>query len=123
MSGKAPKRKGDGYERELAKYFNEKVFDGEDKVQRAPLSGGGAVKSSGGSDLKNTPYIFVEAKRTEKFQIHQSMRQVEENIIISKSSEMPIVITRRNRTETGDSLCVLKLDDFLKMYQLLINKE
>ena len=26
MSGKAPKRKGDGYERELAKYFNEKVL-------------------------------------------------------------------------------------------------
>ena len=123
MSGKAPKRKGDGYERELAKYFNEKVFDGEDKVQRAPLSGGGAVKSSGGSDLKNTPYIFVEAKRTEKFQIHQSMRQVEDNIEISKSNDMPIVITRRNRTETGDSLCVLKLDDFLKMYQLLIKKE
>ena len=123
MSGKAPKRKGDGYERELAKYFNEKVFDGEDKVQRAPLSGGGSVKSSGGSDLKNTPYIFVEAKRTEKFQIHQSMRQVEDNIEISKSNDMPIVITRRNRTETGDSLCVLKLDDFLKMYQLLINKE
>ena len=123
MSGKAPKRKGDGYERELAKYFNEKVFGGEDKVQRAPLSGGGAVKSSGGSDLKNTPYIFVEAKRTEKFQIHQSMRQAEDNIEISKSNDMPIVITRRNRTETGDSLCVLKLDDFLKMYQLLIKEE
>ena len=123
MSGKAPKRKGDGYERELAKYFNEKVFGGEDKVQRAPLSGGGAVKSSGGSDLKNTPYIFVEAKRTEKFQIHQSMRQAEDNIEISKSNDMPIVITRRNRTETGDSLCVLKLDDFLKMYQLLIKEK
>ena len=123
MSGKAPKRKGDGYERELAKYFNEKVFGGEDKVQRAPLSGGGAVKSSGGSDLKNTPYIFVEAKRTEKFQIHQSMRQAEDNIEISKSNDMPIVITRRNRTETGDSLCVLKLDDFLKMYQLLVKEK
>lgn len=123
MSGKAPKRKGDGYERELAKYFNEKVFGGEDKVQRAPLSGGGAVKSSGGSDLKNTPYIFVEAKRTEKFQIHQSMRQAEDNIEISKSNDMPIVITRRNRTETGDSLCILKLDDFLKMYQLLVKEE
>lgn len=123
MSGKAPKRKGDGYERELAKYFNEKVFGGEDRVQRAPLSGGGAVKSSGGSDLKNTPYIFVEAKRTEKFQIHQSMRQAEDNIEISKSNDMPIVITRRNRTETGDSLCVLKLDDFLKMYQLLVKEE
>ena len=123
MSGKAPKRKGDGYERELAKYFNEKVFGGEVKVQRAPLSGGGAVKSSGGSDLKNTPYIFVEAKRTEKFQIHQSMRQAEDNIEISKSNDMPIVITRRNRTETGDSLCILKLDDFLKMYQLLVKEE
>lgn len=123
MSGKAPKRKGDGYERELAKYFNEKVFGGEDRVQRAPLSGGGAVKSSGGSDLKNTPYIFVEAKRTEKFQIHQSMRQAEDNIEISKSNDMPIVITRRNRTETGDSLCILKLDDFLKMYQLLVKEE
>tara|TARA_B100001093_G_C26363769_1_gene815687 strand:- start:92 stop:463 length:372 start_codon:yes stop_codon:yes gene_type:complete len=123
MSGKAPKRKGDGYERELAKYFNEKIFNGDDKVQRAPLSGGGAVKSSGGSDLKNTPYIYVEAKRTEKFQIHQSMRQVEENIKISNSNDMPIVITRRNRTETGDSLCVLKLDDFLSMYKLLFDRK
>ena len=123
MSGKAPKRKGDGYERELAKYFNEKIFNGEEIVQRAPLSGGGAVKSSGGSDLKNTPYIYVEAKRTEKFQIHQSMKQVEENIKISNSKDIPLVITRRNRTETGDSLCVIKLDDFLNMYQLLIDNE
>ena len=59
MAGSAPKRKGDGYERELAKYLNEKIFGGDDKVQRMPLSGGGAVKSSGGSDLKNTPCIFV----------------------------------------------------------------
>jgi hypothetical protein len=34
MSGKAPKRKGDGYERELAKYFNKLVFDNEDLVHR-----------------------------------------------------------------------------------------
>ena len=80
MSGSSPKRKGDGYERELAKYFNEKVFGGDDLVQRMPLSGGGAIKSSGGSDLKNTPHIYVEAKRTEKFKIHESIKQVEENI-------------------------------------------
>ena len=59
MPGSSPKRKGDGYERELAKYFNEKIFNGEDKVQRMPLSGGGAIKSSGGSDLKNTPHIYL----------------------------------------------------------------
>ena len=32
MSGRAPKRKGDGYERELAKYFNKIVFGDEDLV-------------------------------------------------------------------------------------------
>ena len=72
MSGKAPKRKGDGYERELAKYFNEKVFDGRDTVQRAPLSGGGAVRSSGGSDLKNTPYIYVKC---------MDFKHISENVI------------------------------------------
>ena len=83
MSGKAPKRKGDGYERELAKYFNKVVFGNEDLVQRAPLSGGGAVKSSGGSDLKNTPHIYVEAKRTEKFQIHQNWLKQKKQIKFS----------------------------------------
>ena len=123
MPGSSPKRKGDGYERELAKYFNEKIFNGEDKVQRMPLSGGGAIKSSGGSDLKNTPHIYVEAKRTEKFKIHESMRQVCENIETSKSDSMPVVITRRNRESTGDSLCVLKLDDFIELYRILINSK
>ena len=65
----------------------------------------------------------IEAKRTEKFQIHQSVAQVKENIGISQSDAMPIVITRRNRQETGDSLCVLKLDDFLELYKLLIKEK
>ena len=102
MSGSSPKRKGDGYERELAKYFNEKVFGGDDLVQRMPLSGGGAIKSSGGSDLKNTPHIYVEAKRTEKFKIHESIKQVEENIETSKSDSFPVVITR----EIGKQLVI-----------------
>ena len=121
MAGRAPKRKGDGYERELAKYLNEKMFNGDDKVQRMPLSGGGAVKSSGGSDLKNTPYIFVEAKRTEKFKIHESIKQAEFNAELSKSEDTPIVNTRRNRESTGESLCVLRLDDFLKFYKAMLD--
>ena len=123
MPGSSPKRKGDGYERELARYFNEKIFKGSDHVQRMPLSGGGSIKSSGGSDLKNTPFIYVEAKRTEKFKIHESMRQVELNIEISKSNGMPLVVTRRNRETTGNSLCVLRLDDFLKLYELLLKSK
>jgi hypothetical protein len=62
----------------------------------------------------------VEAKRTEKLQIHQSVAQVRENIEISKSVSMPVVITRRNRQETGESLCIIKLDDFLELYKLLL---
>ena len=97
------------------------MFDGDDKVQRMPLSGGGAVKSSGGSDLKNTPHIFVEAKRTEKFKIHESIKQAEFNAELSKSEDTPIVITRRNRESTGESLCVLRLDDFLKFYKAMLD--
>jgi len=33
---------------------------------------------------------------------------------------MPVVITRRNRQETGESLCIVKLDDFLELYKLLL---
>ena len=50
MSGSSPKRKGDGYERELAKYFNEKVFGGDDLVQRMPLSGGCLLYTSDAAD-------------------------------------------------------------------------
>ena len=55
--------------------------------------------------------------------IHESMRQVEENIEISKSKDMPVVITRRNREITGNSLCVLRLDNFLQLYELLIKSK
>ena len=54
---------------------------------------------------------------------HESMRQVCENIETSKSDSMPVVITRRNREATGDSLCVLKLDDFIELYRILINSK
>ena len=92
-------------------------------MQRMPLSGGGAIKSSGGSDLKNTPHIYVEAKRTEKFKIHESIKQVEENIETSKSDSFPVVITRRNRETTGNSLCVLRLDDFMELYKILLESK
>ena len=72
---------------------------------------------------RNTPHIYVEAKRTEKFKIHESMKQVIDNIETSKSESMPVVITRRNRESTGDSLCILKLDDFIELYRILIDSK
>ena len=51
------------------------------------------------------------------------MRQVIDNIETSKSESMPVVITRRNREATGDSLCILKLDDFIELYRILIDSK
>ena len=108
------KRKGDDYERELAAYINDKVGT---KSFRAPLSGGGNVGMSGGADLLGVPELFVEAKRVERLNFHDALRQAERNAEKTESSETPIVINRKNRQPTGDSLCLVRLDEFLKFYK------
>lgn len=111
------KRKGDGYERELAKWLDWMLFDGSGQIQRMPLSGGGSHLGGGGrADISGTPTIWVEAKRTERFQPYAAMEQAERGIAASKSDDMPVVVTRRNRMKTEESLVVLRLSDFAAMY-------
>jgi Holliday junction resolvase len=118
------KSKGDAYERELATYLNEQVF-GEEQCQRAPLSGGGksGIVIAGGADLVGTPDVFIEAKRVERLNVRDAMRQAERNIDRSSTSDVPVVITRRNREATGDSLVVMRMKDWKKLYRqfLLFN--
>jgi hypothetical protein len=108
------KRKGDGYERELATYINEKT--GLQTAHRAPLSGGGMVGLSGGADIIGVPELFIEAKRVERLNFLDAIRQAERNKQKTNSPEIPVVINRRNRMATGESLCLVRLDDFLKLY-------
>lgn len=112
-NGRGMKAKGDEYERELASYINEATGLSSG---RAPLSGGGKVGLYGGADLIGTPGLFVEAKRVERLSFHEAMRQAETNIKKTQSPEAPVVINRRNRESTGDSLVVMRLDSFLKFY-------
>ena len=115
------KNKGDNYERELAAYINKKT--GLDSF-RAPLSGGGNLTTHGGADLVGTPNLFVEAKRVERLNFHDALAQAERNQGMSGAhEEAPIVINRRNRMSTGDSLCLLRLDAFLFFYEYYLKKE
>lgn len=123
MPKKSPggkKAKGDKYERELATYINEMTGL---KCFRAPLSGGGNVGMAGGADIIGTPALFIEAKRVERLNFHDAMRQAEKNIDITQSENIPMVINRKNRMNTGESLCLLRLDNFLKFYRAYLKQE
>lgn len=119
--GNPQKAKGDKYERELAEHINSNTGL---QSSRAPLSGGGVVGIlSGGADILGTPGMFIEAKRVERLNFHDALRQVERNLDTRNSDEAPIVINRKNRMTTGDSLCLLRLDDLLRFYRAYLREE
>gem|GEM_PF-1994639 len=113
-------RKGNGFERELAAYIN--AATGLSSF-RAPLSGGGTIEYSGGADLVGTPDLFVEAKRVERLNFHAALAQAEKAIAKTGCPDMPLVINRRNRQTTGEALCLLRLDDFLRLYRYFLEAE
>ena len=115
-SGRGCKDKGSAYERELANHLNQNLF-GAECVYRAPLSGGGSVNSAaGGADLIGTPGIFVEAKRVERLNVREALSQATRNVTTRRSPDFPTVITRKNFEGTGDSLVVMRLDDWMELY-------
>lgn len=117
-----PKQKGDGYERELAAYLNEHLFDGREQCARAILSGGGRqFAGGGGSDLTGVPGFWVEAKRTERFTPYEAMAQAEKGIAGKSSPDLPVVISRRSRMKTGESLVVMRLDDFIPLLRAVLD--
>lgn len=120
VRGKGCKKRGDDYERELAAYINEKTGI---SCFRAPLSGGGKVGMVGGTDILGAPELFIEAKRVERLNFHEALRQVEANIGKTTSEDSGLVVNRRNREPTGRSLVLLRLDDFLRFYRGYLRDE
>lgn len=113
-NGRGVRNKGSNYERDLAKHINAHL--GCEMAFRAPLSGGGKVGMSGGADILGVPDLFIEAKRTERLNIRSALAQAERNIEKTRSPEAAVVITRRNREATGQSIVAMRLDDFLTIY-------
>lgn len=126
---KSPKNKGDTYERELAQYFNDNVPAINNSASRRMLSGGG--RSEGLADLVGVRVgrteFHIEAKRVEKLNFWGAMDQAIKNsgheILAAKRESrtalrgIPVVINRRNKVRTEDSLCTLRLKDLI----ILIN--
>ncbi len=126
LTGRGRKAKGDNYERELADYFNAALFPDSPTpvVARAPMSGSfSTVKGIGGPDLTGTPDVWVEAKRTESPRIHEALAQAKAGVCGNKIGDMPVVITRRSRVPTGESIVALTLDSFIKIYNGYLKNE
>ena len=45
------------------------------------------------------------------------MEQAERGITGKKSRDIPVVVSRRNQMSTGDSLVVMRMQDWVDMYQ------
>lgn len=110
VSHRGCKNKGSNYEREVAEFITART---RLNVRRALLSGGG--RHEGVSDLEGLEYVSAELKRTETFSIYAAMKQSIE--AAQRSREVPVVITRRSGVQTGDSLVVMKLEDWTTMYE------
>ena len=113
--------KGSNYERELVAYLNQTL--GITTCARAPLSGGGFIGGhTSGSDLLGLPSVHLEAKRTERLNVRDAIRQAETSLAKNTSPDMPVVITRRNREPTQDSLVVMRLKDWCKLYAAYLGR-
>ena len=116
---KNPKAKGDKYERELAKYFNDVIFDGEPRVSRAPLSGGGSLNwQAGGAALLGLPLWFAEAKAVEKLNFRTALAQAERNVGIRDTGDIPVVFSKINREPIEDSVVALRLKNFYPLMRI-----
>lgn len=121
ISMRGLKAKGDKFERELAAHINLRT---NLTSSRAPLSGGGAIgQLSGGSDLLGTPGVHVEAKRVERLNVMDAIKQAETSLRKMNAPEAPVVVNRRNLMTTGESLVTMRLDAWLELYKAWLIQE
>ena len=70
-----------------------------------------------------TPLLHIEAKRVERLNFLEAMAQAERSLAKSRGPEVPVVINRRNRMTTDDSLVVMRLKHWRILYLALLNRE
>ena len=120
LTPRGAKNKGSNFERELATHFNTTVYPHMvvPPVHRTPLSGSFSIhKGVGSADLTGLEDLWIEAKRTERLNVHDALAQAIRGSTAHGSNDMPVVISRRNQQKLEDSLCILRLSDFTTLYK------
>lgn len=114
MAGRRPSDRGKRYERELADYLTTTTGH---VVRRTSITQQIFDRRRGNPDLIGLPLLALEAKRVENLNFRAALRQSARN---AAPGELPVVITRRDRESTGESVVFLHLDDFLHLYNLAL---
>lgn len=121
ITGRGAKAKGSGFELEMARYLTDQLGI---QVDRMPMSGGGTFGTKlGGSDLMGLPYMHAELKRCERLNFRDAMRQAEKSIAASSHGVAPLVVTRKNHEATKDSIVMMRMEDWLQLYQSFLREQ
>lgn len=115
--GRASRNKGKSGEREAARALMERIPGV--KIERSvQYSGRGANKGMGGMpDLVGLEKFYLEVKRTEQARPYEWLRQVQADKL---TDEIGVVLHRQSRKEW---ICMLTLDDFCRMVNLIKNEK
>lgn len=91
------------------------------QIHRTPLSGSFSVhKGSGSADLTGTPMVWIEAKRVERLNFHDALAQATRGTSAAGHVDMPVVVNRRSHQPIEDATVVLRLCDFMRMYEVFL---
>lgn len=112
VSSRGRKEKGAQFERELAAHLNHNLGINSARAKiTTPFYPTGGV---GMPDLVGTPLLSIEAKRTEALDYRKALAQARRN---SSGGDLPVVISRKNKEQIDDSICFMRLSDFIKLYK------
>lgn len=111
MRPQSAKAKG----RKLQQYVRDKLYEIFPELEEGDIRS--TSMGCGGSDLQMSPLAQrkfpydIECKNQEALNVWSSFKQAESN---SPKGTKPLLVFKRNRS---DVYCMLKLDDFLRLYE------
>lgn len=112
--GRASKGKGARFELEIAHYLQDHGY--LDAHRTAQHCG----KTGDAGDVEGVPGLHIECKHVEKLNLYNAYYQSVRDNSAKNSSDIPVVIHKKNRETT---LVSLSLDDFIKIFSTYSKEE